>query len=324
MAAGGEPSGVLVIHPGALGDVLQAVPALRALRLRFPAATLTVAAQPRLGRLLRGLGLVHVAGSFDAFGFDALFASDESPTRLAARLAGVDHVVSWFGARAERFTERLRRLVPDALVAPPVPPPDSPSTVWEHLLASLAPWGLGGQAPTGPLPVPEAWRATAREDLTRIGIGRRPLLVVHPGAGGAGKRWAAAGFARVIQEVAAQPGCQVLLHQGPADEAAVMALARALDRTVPRLVEPDLELLAGVLGQAAAYLGGDSGVTHLAAALGTPTVAVFPPSTHRQWRPWSPTAEALLVPERDHDGAPVTRALAARLAVSARGPASYA
>ena len=51
-----------------------------------------------------------------------------------------------------------------------------------------------------------------------------------------------------------------------------------------------LGLLAGVLSRASAFLGGDSGVSHLAAAAGARAVIVFPAATRRRWSPWSPTA----------------------------------
>ena len=97
------PRRLLVIHPGALGDVLQAVPALRALRGNAGDGQVSLAAQPRLARLLAGAGVVDEALSFDALGLSALFADDPVPPALAARLGGFDAVVSWFGARVPSY-----------------------------------------------------------------------------------------------------------------------------------------------------------------------------------------------------------------------------
>src|SRR5215475_14111776 len=82
----------------------------------------------------------------------------------------------------------------------------------------------------------------------------------------------------------------VVVHQGPADRAAADALAAGLDEPLIRLVEPSLLELAGTLALAAAYLGSDSGVSHLAASVGTPSIILYPPETLRQWAPWSPSA----------------------------------
>jgi len=88
---------------------------------------------------------------------------------------------------------------------------------------------------------------------------------------------------------------QVLVHAGPADAAAAAQLVDAVESTMLTLVSPPLPVLAGVLSMAQAYLGGDSGVSHLAAAVGAPAVILFPAATRRRWAPWSPTARPILM-----------------------------
>jgi ADP-heptose:LPS heptosyltransferase len=321
-------SRVLVIHPGALGDVLQAVPALRALGRTGQAVLF--AGQPRLGRLLAGLGVAHECTGFDGLGLQALFAEDAPLADLARRLAGVNRAVSWFAAGNPLYARRLRQVVADALVAPPVPPEPSRLTVWEHLLASLAPWGVtpavagagagaelpratsaSGEALRAPLAAPAPWRHRARGALAALGWEpARPLLLVHPGAGGAAKRWPAGKLAEALRRLGAgepgrsrrggavpvPPGAarrEIVVHQGPADAEAVEALQAHLGAALPTLVEPDLDVLAGALAESRAYLGGDSGVSHLAAAVGARAVILYPPATRERWAPWSPTAVSL-------------------------------
>jgi ADP-heptose:LPS heptosyltransferase len=89
----------------------------------------------------------------------------------------------------------------------------------------------------------------------------------------------------------------VLLHQGPADREAVDRVATTLELPLPRLIEPPLPCLAAVLAEAAAYLGGDSGVSHLAASVGAPGVMLFPAATRERWAPWSPTARPVATDE---------------------------
>jgi ADP-heptose:LPS heptosyltransferase len=122
----------------------------------------------------------------------------------------------------------------------------------------------------------------------------RPWLFVHPGAGGAAKQWPAGAFARVVTTLAARARVNVLMHQGPADAAAVAALRAHLGDGVVRLVEPSLPALAGALAQAGVFLGNDSGVSHLAAALGVPSVILFD-RRNLDWRPWSAAACARTV-----------------------------
>lgn len=281
-------TGFLIIHPGALGDVLQAVPALRGLRAVAPAAPIIFVGQPRLGRLLVELGAAQQARAFDGFGLEALFGDAPAPAALAEAVSRVKYVVSWFGSRDETYRRRLRALVPRALVAPPVPDDDTP--VWRHLLGTLAGWDLAIPERVEPLRAPPLGVATPR-----------PGLVVHPGSGGDWKRWPAERFAEVIGALRHRRAFEVLVHQGPADAEAASRLLALLEGDAGALLEPELPHLAAVLGAARAYLGGDSGVSHLAATVGAPSVVLFPPATRRRWAPWSPTAVPIALTGTDRD-----------------------
>jgi heptosyltransferase III len=284
-----HPLETLVVHPGALGDVLQAVPALRALTAL--GHRLTFAGQPRLGELLRGLGVVPACLSFDGFGFEALFVDGPPPAPLRSRLGQFRRAVSWFGSRDACYQRQLATLVPERIVASPVPDPASPCTVWKHLMETLAPWQVTDAADVYPLSVPETWRRAARARLAAAGADSvRPFLLAHPGAGARWKQSAAPAFVRAMRRMASEGELAVVVHQGPADRAAADALAAGLDEPMIRLVEPSLPELAGALTLAAAYLGSDSGVSHLAASVGTPSLILYPPETLRQWAPWSPSA----------------------------------
>ena len=284
----GPPRASLVIHPGALGDVLQAVPALRALRRRGP---LTFSGQPRLATLLSGLGLVDAVLPFDGLSLEALFALGPLPPPLVARLAGFRQVVSWFGARDEVYGAQLRAVSRDCVIASPLPGDASPQTVWRHLLVTI---GASVAADIAPVDVPLAWQREGERMLSDLGATHsRPLLVVHPGAGARWKLWAVENQARVIRQVIRDTDTQVLIHQGPADQEIAEALFRVVDAGTLRLVEPELPLLAAILARAAAYFGVDSGVSHLAAAVGARAVILYPSATRERWASWSPTALGL-------------------------------
>lgn len=282
----------VVLHPGALGDVLLSIPALR--MLRSPEDELVLAAQPRIGKLLASLAVVSRHVAFDALGLDTLFGADPPPERLHQLLAGA-RVVSWFGSGDGGFTRRLRALAPDAVVAPTAPPGGRKvaPTVWQHLVASvgaLSPAAASEGVCREAIRVAPAIVAEGRRALTDTGWnGARPLVMLHPGAGGATKRWAVEGFAETAETLVDSFGVDLVVHEGPADHDAVAALCARLRLPALHLADPSLEALAGAMHHAALWIGNDSGVTHLAAATGTPTLALFTPA-NLAWRPWARAA----------------------------------
>ena len=285
------PSRALALHPGALGDVLLSIPALRALRAEACGRELVLAAQPRIGRILETLGVVDRHLAFDTLGVETLFTDGEPSARIGALVKGA-RVVSWFGHADPDFARRLRALAPAAIVASTAAPADT--TVWEYLLASVTP-SRPAHAWREPATVPRAIVAEGRRVLAAAGWdGVRPLVALHPGAGGAPKRWPVEGFAAAAAALRDALGADLLVHDGPADHDAVAALRTHLRAPVIQLTEPSLETLVGVMRHATLWLGNDSGVTHLATTIGTPTLALFI-ATHVGWRPWSPRARVRVV-----------------------------
>lgn len=278
------------------------MPALRA----FAAGdALTVAAQPHVGALLVALGVAGEAVDFDTLALDALFVDD--PVRVP-RLPRADRVVSWFGSRDPVFVRRLHALAPGAIVASST----GLAPVWRHLLDSVA-------APPGdwraPIAVPADLRIAGERSLRVAGWdGAAPLVIAHVGASSAAKRWVPAAFAAALTDAART--VTLALHAGPLDDDAVAAVAALLTKPVLMLRRPRLPELAGALTHAAAFVGNDSGIGHLAAAIGAASVVVYA-ERNAAWAPWSASAVSIPVAldaERAEDVACVRAALAAALA----------
>ena len=279
---------------------------------------LTVAAQPRIGRLLETFGIVDRSVDFEALGLDALFepkpgcSEREWPARCADELRRAAHVVAWIGSREPHFVQRLTALVPGAIVAPSV---GGTRLVWKHLVGTVG-TTAGDRGIRAPVVVSAALGDEARHALIRLGWNETDrLLFVHPGAGGRGKRWPATGFAVVLERLAALPRLAVVVHQGPADSEAVAALPEPLTARAIVLREPPLPLLAGVLSHVAGYLGNDSGISHLAAAVGAPSIVLFG-ADRLIWLPWAERVVPLVISLtalHESDTARVMRELAALL-----------
>lgn len=113
------------------------------------------------------------------------------------------------------------------------------------------------------------------------GLSSSPVLVLHPGSGSLHKQWDLAGFEEVMRWWTKERAGKVLVILGPAEE------ERGVRWRAGGCVAKGLPLpyLAALLYKATAYVGNDSGVSHLAGVVGTQGVIVFGPTDPRQWRP---------------------------------------
>jgi heptosyltransferase-2 len=135
-----------------------------------------------------------------------------------------------------------------------------------------------------------AWRE--RRGLAADG---RPVVAIGPGAVGPGKAWPPDRYAEVARRLAAQ-GIAVWLLGGPGEAALAAGIASAAGPLARDLTGQDLREAVLALSLADAALTNDSGLMHIAAALGRPTVAIFGPTSPRLWGPLNPLAAALEPP----------------------------
>ena len=117
-------------------------------------------------------------------------------------------------------------------------------------------------------------------------------IAIHPGSGGAQKCWPVPSFAALIRHLW-QRNYPILLLAGPADRQRVEDILRLLplqpqSGLLSTLIDMPLIHVAQHLLQCWCYIGNDSGVTHLAAMLGIPTIALFGPTNPSTWRPIGP------------------------------------
>jgi ADP-heptose:LPS heptosyltransferase len=110
------------------------------------------------------------------------------------------------------------------------------------------------------------------------------LLVIHPGSGSSRKNWSTEKYAELVH-LATNHGLRVLLLEGQADHEAVRRLLERLKVELPVLRNLDLMAVAALISEARMYVGNDSGITHLAAAVGASTWALFGPTNPKLWAP---------------------------------------
>ncbi len=276
---------VTVIFPGALGDFLLALPALRGLRARHARAQLTLVVAGHLVAIARLAQVADAVASLDAAPAAWLFGGETAPPWLD----GHPVVYSWLGARDAALRARLGRRAA-ALHCFAVE--RGPGRL--HAAAAYA-RAVGIVADARTLAAEAAIRPPTSPTADAFAAGRGRLLAIHPGAGSRAKRWDAAGFVRVA-EWWRRGGGSLVEIAGPAEAGDPLLLGAPAARDLPL---PDL---AALLARATAYLGNDSGVSHLAAAVGVPSVVLFGPTDRRRWRPLGTHVGALQARGAGPDG----------------------
>ncbi len=275
---------ILIWHQGALGDLLLAGPALLAIRARYPRARLVGLGHPeRWGLLSRTLSLAAAWDSSEAC-WAPLFADGPLPPDLKARLASFQLGFVFSPSPNTPVPDRLRQAGIPAVHRIPAFPLNNAESVGAQQARHLA--GLGLKV------APESFRLTLpehnpeKQELPELPA-RRGWLAVGPGSGQAAKNWPLSHYYEVSRALAWEHKLGVVWLAGPAEAVwrpYLQALAAAQGHLL--LADAPLGQVAAALSRCRLFLGNDSGLTHLAAALNGPAVlALFGPTDPGVWGP---------------------------------------
>lgn len=222
------------------------------------------------------------------------------PAAVSERLAGYAAAIVY--SLDPTLPRRLAERIPRVVCHPPLPPPDCGYHASRWACAPLRSFGASPR-PADPAPLRPRSRYAGLPALrARLATG---YLALHPGSGSPRKNWPPERF-RALGE-ALSPARPWLAGLGPAESdldfgpAAACVAARDLPLTA----------LAALLADAGLYVGNDSGITHLAAAVGVPTLALFGPSDPGTWAPTGPAVRVLRSPSGRMDALELDVVLAA-------------
>lgn len=283
-------AGVAAIAPNWLGDLVMATSAVRALRRALPRerldlfapqalAELARAVLPadrvfpfRLRKALRRLGdRLRLASAIRARGYRTvvLFPNSLGSAFVAALSRTPERVGAALHGRSALLTKRLE----------PPGPGEHHADAFVRIAEAAAGGKLDRRADDPRLTLPGHLRERAASLLRREGLdpARERFLVMAPGhAGRPAKRYGAGGLAEVAR-AAAERGLRPVIDGSPAEVFLCREVAGLVEdcRPVVTAGKTSLLELAGMLALADAFVGNDSGAAHLAASLGTPTVAIF-------------------------------------------------
>jgi heptosyltransferase-2 len=295
---------ILVIRGGAIGDFIMTLPAIGALRERWPEAHIEILGYPHIIELARGRHYADATRSIEARPMAGFFVPNGilEPT-LMDYFGSFNVVISYIFDPDEFFANNVRRCgVKQYVVASPRP---KELAAAQHYCQPMEALAIYVNEPQPRLFPNDADREAAGKFLARLG--RERIAAIHPGSGGEKKNWPVERFGAVARWLVDELAMQLLVVQGEADERAVAGLIGALERR-PVTVARGLKLpeLAAVLQRCALFVGNDSGITHLAVAVEVPTVAMFGPASTPVWQPTG--GRVAVVQFGEHDVAEALRA----------------
>jgi ADP-heptose:LPS heptosyltransferase len=281
---------LLVIRGGAIGDTIVTLPALGAIRQAFPRATIELLGNPQRAILAQHPRYVNHIIDFERWDMYRLFSQHPTLSEAAATfLSTFDLILSYLPMPDEILAVNLRRYSQgEVLTWPPHPP--ARVHITDHLLHPVTRF-LHQPYDTCPriFPDPTAYEA-ADHFWQTAGLPEQGVIAFHPGSGGALKLWPLAGWHQVITWVA-QQGIPGVLISGPAEQNRDPQFWRTANLpTWPHAHSLPLPHLAAILARCQILVGHDSGITHLAAAVGTTTLALFGPTDPFVWGPRSAQA----------------------------------
>ncbi len=288
---------ILVVRGGAIGDFIMTLPAIGALRERWPEAHIEILGYPHVIELANGRYYADATRSIEAKPMAGFFIPNAVlDPALMEYFGGFDVVVSYLFDPDSIFANNVRRCGVRQVVEASPRPTDLPAA--KHYCKPLEALAIYVESPQPKIHLSEDDRAAASRFFKDAG--REPILAVHPGSGSEKKNWPTEKFASLSRWVIDELAAQLLVIRGEADERAVARL-RELVGSRQMVVVEGLKLvdLAAVLERCALFLGNDSGITHLAAAVGTPTIALFGPESTTAWEPGGEHVSVLHFGEND-------------------------
>ena len=288
-----NPTNILVIDFGQLGDVVLSLPALGAVRQRFPRARLTVAVGRAAGAVVELSGVADEVLAVDRVGlrdgpkvlsvlrigklvrevrrrrFDFVIDLHSlSETNLLGFLSGAPQRL--YARRPGRSLDSLSNFRPQ----PPVE--DRAKHAIDRYLDVLRPLGVGEVSRVPRLPAREADGRAVEALLRKAGADAgEPLVGLFPGAGHPSRRWPLERFAELAWALWRNDGVRVALFAGPEERALVREMRAACPPSAVVLDRLTIPQLAAAAARLSVFVSNDTGPMHIAAAVGTPVVVLM-------------------------------------------------
>ncbi|MEK6281488.1 MAG: glycosyltransferase family 9 protein [Acidobacteriota bacterium] len=304
----GNVERVLVVRLRSIGDTVLSTPSLFALKRFLPHASIDILLEDWVAPVLEGYRHVdkiltvtkdsttsraRMVRRLRANRYDVVYNLHGGTTAtLLARATGARHRVGFASYQYARLHNHI---------AP------SPLLLWsresahsvEQQLALIGWTGVPvSDRPPTQLAVTDQAAATIAGRIGSMGLGQTPFAVIHPAAAFATKQWATDNFARIVDELE-QRGLPVIVISAQKETGIVDEITRHTAARVLALTDLSLPEITALLSRARLFVGNDSGIAHMAAAVETPAVVIFGSSNRAHWRPWAQSAAEVVFEEME-------------------------
>lgn len=267
---------ILVIRGGAIGDFIVTLPVFAALRERFADTRIEVMGYPQIAALANVGRLVDAVIPIESRPLAGFFARNgKLDETVSDQFSEYDVIFSYLFDPDEIFRTNIGRVSPAQIIQGPHRPYEtSPMSAAAQFLVPLERLAIFDSDPVPRLPINPPPPRQPR------------LLAIHPGSGSPAKNWPVHHWQSLIHDLVGQTDFSFLVVGGEAEGDRIDALTRWIPTERLRVERNrPLDQLAPLLAGCKAFIGHDSGITHLAAAVGTPTLALWGPSVEHIWRP---------------------------------------
>lgn len=279
-------SRILVIRGGAIGDFILTLPALKLLRVAYPESHLEVLGYKHIVALAEMSGYANATRSIEYARLSSFFSRDgELAPELVDYFRNFQQVISYLFDPDEIFASNLRRAgVRNLIVGSPKITDQGHAA--RQLARPLEKLGLYLDDPAAAI-LPNGAKKVD------------PLLIaLHPGSGSETKNWPLQNWVAVTESLLAGDAARrLLLVAGEADAERIARFSAILPNDRVQYAQ-NLSLvdLAARLQNCALFLGHDSGISHLVAAVGTPSLLLFGPTDPAIWAPANRNVKVLRAP----------------------------
>jgi predicted lipopolysaccharide heptosyltransferase III len=296
---------ILLIRLRSIGDTVLATPCLFALRRFLPDAQIDILVEDWVAPVLDGhphvdnvvvlekggvVSRVRVARQIRSTGYDVVYNLHGGTTAtFLTRATGARHRV---GLKSYQYAHLHNHQAPSPLMAWGQQKTHSV----EQQLALLGWTGVPvTDRPRTHLAVTRKASEAVNEQLDQAGVADRNIALIHPATAFVTKQWATEKFARVAESLA-ERGFATVAVGAPQDREILKSL---LEQAKVPIISLNLSLpeVSALAERSRIFVGNDSGIAHIAAAVGTPSVVIFGSSNVAHWRPWNKAAAEVVLEE---------------------------